>query len=479
MLAGPRYLQEAMGTAQLPPGHRFRLFFDGWASKYWDQDPKKRLPPEGKTAFLERAQEVRQEVRRQIDALVERQTALSAAATDTLTIRGTSTAPLVTGMGMEHPLENGFAFLDPYGVPYLPGSSVKGVVRRAAEELALLESEPAGWSIFAVWWLFGFDATSGYFAVHERERRSGRHTEADVVLAERESLHSAYHAALAVAQQHPEQLSLLAKTRRALLPPDSDLSQVSDVAWAQGLSVSPESSAPCSELRHLSMRGACEFWDAIPQPPEGPGSGLRVDIMNPHYAHYYADGEPPHDAGSPNPILFLTVPPGWHFSFFVHLRPQRQLPSWFLEQVDGRTRWRSLMENAFEYAFEWLGFGAKTSVGYGAMYRDLQAERERDAAEERRRREIQEERLRAAEEARLAALSPVDRLLDRLNEPSHDEVIDAYQQLDELSGHDQVRLARALKAAMGELGEWKVKKKKRKQWERVQRIKALIEGDEG
>ena len=35
----------------------------------------------------------------------------------------------ITGMGREHPLENGFAWHHTLGVPYLPGSSVKGVLR--------------------------------------------------------------------------------------------------------------------------------------------------------------------------------------------------------------------------------------------------------------------------------------------------------------------------------------------------------------
>ncbi|MGH7268593.1 MAG: RAMP superfamily CRISPR-associated protein, partial [Candidatus Rokuibacteriota bacterium] len=40
-------------------------------------------------------------------------------------------APFVTGIGQPHPLETGFAFLKPYGVPYLAGSGVKGAVRAA------------------------------------------------------------------------------------------------------------------------------------------------------------------------------------------------------------------------------------------------------------------------------------------------------------------------------------------------------------
>ena len=39
----------------------------------------------------------------------------------------------VTGLGREHPVENGFAWHHSLGTPYLPGSSVKGMVRAWAE----------------------------------------------------------------------------------------------------------------------------------------------------------------------------------------------------------------------------------------------------------------------------------------------------------------------------------------------------------
>ncbi len=40
----------------------------------------------------------------------------------------------VTGLGQAHPVENGFAWHHSLGVPYLPGSSVKGMVRAWAEQ---------------------------------------------------------------------------------------------------------------------------------------------------------------------------------------------------------------------------------------------------------------------------------------------------------------------------------------------------------
>ncbi len=40
-----------------------------------------------------------------------------------------NTSRFVTGLGREHPLENGFAWHQTLGVPYLPGSSLKGMLR--------------------------------------------------------------------------------------------------------------------------------------------------------------------------------------------------------------------------------------------------------------------------------------------------------------------------------------------------------------
>ena len=45
----------------------------------------------------------------------------------------TNSYAFVSGLGREHPVENGFAWHHILGVPYLPGSSVKGMVRAWAE----------------------------------------------------------------------------------------------------------------------------------------------------------------------------------------------------------------------------------------------------------------------------------------------------------------------------------------------------------
>lgn len=258
-----------------------------------------------------------------------------------------SNAPFTTGLGNEHPLENGFAFLNPYGLPYLPGSGVKGVLRQAARELASGQwGETYGWSEEKVIPLM-----------------QGELEKLKPVLDKR---------------RQPVMLSLI------------------DLLFGREYKD--------GDSEHL--RGALTFWDVIPQIA---GNSLPVEIMTPHQSHYYQQKKDPkseasispHESGSPNPISFLTVPPGSGFSFFITCDNARlaglarnHTPA--LAQNEG---WKPLLIAAFEHAFEWLGFGAKTAVGYGVMLRDKQAE-------EKAQQERIEQALRQAEASRLATLSP-------------------------------------------------------------------------
>jgi CRISPR-associated protein Cmr6 len=216
-----------------------------------------------------------------------------------------SHSPFTTGLGNEHPLENGFSFLNPYGLPYLAGSGVKGVVREAARQLAEGQwAESHGWHK---------EHVGAFTASSEGEKTTIRLTALDVLFG-RET--------------------------------------------------------PSGESDHF--RGVLSFWDVI---PEIEGDKLRVEVMTPHQSHYYQqNSEPktgnratPHDSGQPNPILFLTVPPGSRFTFHV-VCDEVRLRKVALELAEGE-KWKRLLEAAFEHAFTWLGFGAKTAVGYGAMKR--------------------------------------------------------------------------------------------------------------
>ena len=283
--AVPRYLGVDFTTS--PPGHRHGLYFSYWRQQDWSAEDKQK----GKA--LKQILKLPDTSIQQIKSLNERQSKLvekiSNSNRQSLTIMARSVSPLATGMGIEHPLENGFAFLNPYGLPYLPGSSIKGVLRRAAQEL--IEEELGGWDRDWETALFGLETAS-----------------------------------------------------------KSDEAQ----------------------------RGALTFWDCI---PELSGNSLGMDVMTPHYSDYYQGKASPHDAGQPNPIVFMVIPPQSAFTFHV-ICEQKYLP----ETLRGEL-WKSLLETAFSHAFDWLGFGAKTAVGYGAMEMDQEAIEEQKSKAEAERKE--------------------------------------------------------------------------------------------
>jgi CRISPR-associated protein Cmr6 len=67
-------------------------------------------------------------LRPRLEQAAERQRKL-ANAQNSMCISVESTSSFVTGMGNSNPVENGFTFHHTLGVPYLPGSSLKGVLR--------------------------------------------------------------------------------------------------------------------------------------------------------------------------------------------------------------------------------------------------------------------------------------------------------------------------------------------------------------
>lgn len=277
------------------PALRFGMYLSIWSAS-WTKDDASAKQAWGKVTPLN------PDDLRRGQALVKRQQQLTAhlPADACLKIQGKAIAPFTTGLGNEHPLENGFAFLNPYGLPYLPGSGIKGVLRQAARELAsgdwdALYGQPHGWSEAAITALFGL----------ESENSTSEH-----------------------------------------------------------------------------QRGALIFWDAL---PEIHGNQLHVEIMTPHQKHYYQEEQNPHDSGQPIPISFLTVPAGSTFNFYIQCN--QQLLSTTAPQLLQNQHWQSLLQAAFEHAFNWLGFGAKTAVGYGAMINPEDEQRQQAAEQQQRLQE--------------------------------------------------------------------------------------------
>lgn len=296
--AVPDYLGDDFKAAA--PGHRFYLYFP-----VWSRGPKGTLTIQDrdKARAVEQILPLNDNDKATLAALAARQQAMADARARTSgpvlwQLPAKTVAPLTTGLGLEHPLENGFAFLNPYGLPYLPGSGIKGVLRAAARELRDDEPE-TGWTDELIDTLFG-----------------------------------------------------------------------------------PET----GDNEENTRRGALIFWDALPVIH---GNRLTAEVMTPHQGHYYEGKAPPHDSGQPNPILFLAIPPGSTLNFFVDCN-RRLLPESFTDD----DAWQKPLRAAFEYAFDWLGFGAKTAVGYGHLEIDTRAEQDR----------AEQQAERAAEQAKQSAI---------------------------------------------------------------------------
>ena len=334
-------VREALANQRVMPGHRFSLYFPYWivndrTPNKWEKAPDSRDGEGAKLTALRSPVEDSKHpgVTRLAKALRSRQAALAQKA-GAETIEAKSLSPFVTGMGEEHAVENGFAFLNPYGLPYLAGSGVKGVIRRAAEELA--EMGEGGWTFARVAWLFGFED----YGDHDWTRRLEQE------IAESEE----------------------AKDLVKRLNKDS------------------------TSLTHLSeadkhLAGALSFWDVIID------GTLGVDILTPHYGDYYQGKEPPHDAGQPNPNPFLVVAPDAHFTFHVSCN-ERRLPDTI------EAEWRALIRTAFDHAFEWGGFGAKTAVGYGTLKLSSPEDDSASSHENRQQPQHNDERWKPAPEMRV------------------------------------------------------------------------------
>jgi CRISPR-associated protein Cmr6 len=106
------------------------------------------------------------------------------------------------------------------------------------------------------------------------------------------------------------------------------------------------------ETQEVAQAGELVFFDAIPVE----GLRLEIDVMTPHSPDYYQGKAPPTPWQNPVPITFLTVAPGTTFVFAVGLR---------LGVSDPGRRLRALAEGWLRGGLAELGFGAKTTSGYG------------------------------------------------------------------------------------------------------------------
>ncbi len=241
-------------------------------------------------------------------------TAAGASIVDRTLFKASPVWRFVTGIGRNSPLEVGFTFDRLYGLPLLPGSSLKGLTRAY------------------MLWMWADELDVPLLRAGEVEARH---------------------------KTRPRQLTPLEQLEDALITADGEerahkltaLRQDPAIPDNAALHAFPEDELATRSLLFRQVFGSTEgqggtlFFDAIPERVT-----LEIDVMTPHYPDYYKpeDNDWPTDWQNPNPVPFLTVGRDSVFYFAVAGAHQEKVAEWL------------------RCALDFPGAGAKTAAGYGA-----------------------------------------------------------------------------------------------------------------
>ncbi len=236
---------------------------------------------------------------------------------------------LVLGIGGESVYETSITLHHIYGIPYIPASGIKGILR--------------SWIINEVW----------------GSEEKVPDTEKDFPLT------NAEFRALTEDKEFCKIFGCLSevkavefKDRKPVFKIDKNGKETKEYKMKDAVSVTLKD----KDGNGQENQGEIIFFDAFPTS----APKIEVDIMNPHYPDYYKDADnkksiAPTDYQSPNPIPFLTVT-GTPFQFLIGSRDEDLLNTKFGKNGEEKT------------ILEWLtdaltnhGIGAKTAVGYGYM----------------------------------------------------------------------------------------------------------------
>lgn len=275
---------------------------------------------------------------------------------------------LAIGLGNASVFENSLTLHHVYGIPYIPASSVKGIIR--------------SWLIQEY---FSYDSDGNKY----NEFGEGR------------------------ALRDSEAFCLIFGTPSEFDIREEEVNGKKRI-WPEKSRLRNSEGSPTAHL------GNIVFFDAYPifKPK------VYVDIMNPHYPEYYKEGssKPPADWQNPVPIFFLTIK-NTSFQFLFGVRKgcteeeyqklsnvSFQHPSNPDMNKEGSAE--NVLKELLEEALTFVGAGAKTAIGYGRMKNEFadklkqirknraaeeKKEAERKAAEDAERKRLEKERKEAEE----------------------------------------------------------------------------------
>lgn len=236
---------------------------------------------------------------------------------------------LVAGLGASHVLETALTLDRSTGLPYLPGSTVKGLAR--------------AWGLIEVAAQLGVSLDDKV-----KEKQRGETVEIPLLNKIAEFLISE--------PSGTSKQTLFQKIEQLPVSIDSKDDVEAYIQWFRLI------------FGWQGEAGAISFVDAIYAGEREPQ--YAADVMTPHYVNYYTEngGQPPAEDDNPNPVSFITVDAGNKFGF--GLLPRKAAFTTFGD-AEANNR-----DKALEIAMDWLGrgltqlgIGSKTGAGYGFFNR--------------------------------------------------------------------------------------------------------------
>lgn len=346
-------------------------------------------------------------------------------------------------------MENAGLCLDRFGIPYIPGSAVKGCARRMAIQQL-------------------FESGAGFQPAQPED-------------------------VTAKSQRWDQCAQLLVQIARVFGWGDLDWSSrrqdgrfISDFAYACGADDWEEIRERAAKLLFEAFPNwkpnpKRPLWESLPNfagsvsflpayPIQAPNPDLELDVVTCHHREYY-NGNPAYasapDTEEPVPVVFPAVAPSHVFVFAVV--PLRYCDAALLQQA----------RDWLKAGLETFGLGAKTNAGYGwfdcsdrvqqatrtaieVAERRREEERRRKQEEERRRAE-EEERRRKAEEMKkqMASMTPEQRADYELAQLTDDQFRARLDNFSKLDAEEQKAIVRALRLAPEQPGS------RRKSWDEL------------
>ena len=264
-----------------------------------------------------------EKIYKQLDQYIDKLNNIQNSVADT-NIEFTTSSRLIVGLGGSSVLETSIKLHHIYGVPYIPASAVKGVLRA-----------------YKIWKLVDWDSFKYLLAEELIENY-----QLDKFNQQKEKLTRKI--------QNGNFDNKFKEIDKNLSDEDLERKKQELIDFVN--SISQEKIEKFVQVfGNQQQKGKLIIIDAYPTEFRG----FDIDIMNVHYPDYYQNDKPPADWQNPTPITFLAIPENTTFKFFF-----KNVNAYF--QENKKTPLEQLKEDLKE-AFENVGIGAKTALGYGIL----------------------------------------------------------------------------------------------------------------